>query len=391
MSKKVSLLVFFVLVLSLFTGCSFSVNRKVDGSKSNTVKVGLDYELSGDGATYGQACVEGIELGMEEINKTGGVLGKQVELVKSDNKTDNAETASIATRLATRDKVVAILGAAFSGNTKSAANAANQNKVPLISCSSTSDDVTVDSNGKVRQYVFRTCFTDSFQGVIGADFAFDDLNSKNAAVLIDSTSDYSKGLAKNFKEVYTKKGGNIVTEQAYQQKDKDFKAVLTKIKSSNPDLIYIPGYVEEVGLIVKQARELGLDVPILGGDGFDSPKFVEISGKDALNNVYFTNHYSPKDDSPEVVKFKESFKSKYGKDPDAFNALGYDLAYFLKDAIERAGAADPVKVKDALASTKDFKGITGSMSVDSKHNPVKSATVVEFKNGEQDFVKKVEP
>jgi branched-chain amino acid transport system substrate-binding protein len=387
MKKKLSLMLAVMLLVVSFAGCS-----KSDASKdSNTIKVGLDYELSGGVATYGQGLVAGIELGFEEINKNGGVLGKQIEEVKVDNKSDSAESANVATKLATRDKVVAILGAATSGNTKGAAPVAIQNKVPLISASATADDVTVDSNGKVREYVFKTCFSDSFQGVIMAQFASGDLAKKSAALLVDSTSDYSKGLAKNFKDTFTKAGGAVITEQAYQAKDTDFKAVLTKIKGSNPDVIYLPGYYEEVGLIIKQARNLGITVPILGGDGYESPKLAELAGKSALNDVYFTNHYSSQDTTPEVVKFKNAFKAKYNKEPDAFNALGYDLAYFLADALKRAGAADSQKLKEAIAATKDFKGITGSISIDANHNPVKSITILQEKDGEQVFLKKLDP
>lgn len=390
MSKKISLMLVFVLVLSMFAGCS----KKAASDSANsakTIKVGLNYELSGSTATYGQSLVEGIELAVHQINSNGGVLGKQLELVKVDNKSDNAEAANVSTRLATRDKVVAILGPATSGNVKAASPAANQNKIPLISASATADDVTVDSNGKVREYIFKTCFSDSFQGVAMANFAYSDLSLKNAAVLVDSASDYSKGLVKCFKEKYSELGGKVVTEQAYQTKDTDFKAVLTKIKASNPDILFVPGYYEEVGLIVKQARELGLNVPVLGGDGYDSPKLAEIAGKSALNDVYFTNHYSSDDTSAEVTKLKDAFKTKYNKVPDAFNALGYDLAYFLADAIKRAGAADPVKIKDALASTKDFKGVTGTLSIDANHNPVKAVTILQVKNGVTTFLKKLEP
>lgn len=391
--KRLSLALAMVLILSLFTGCSAQpATAPAPTADSNgTVKVGLDYELSGNVATYGQGLTAGIELAVEEINNNGGLLGKQVELVKADNKSDNAEAANVATKLITRDKVVAILGPATSGNTKGAVPVAMQHNVPLISASATADDITVDSNGNVREFIFKTCFSDSFQGVIMANFASQDLRMKNAAILIDNTSDYSKGLATSFKDKFESLGGNIVTEQAYQAKEKDFRAVLTNIKSANPDVLYLPGYYEEVGLIVKQARELGLSVPILGGDGYDSPKLVELAGKEALDQVFFTNHYSSMDDSPEVVKFKEAFNKKYGKDPDAFNALGYDLAYFFADALERAGEADPVKIKDALAATKDFKGITGTLTVDENHNPIKAITIIEMKDGVQTFLKKQEP
>jgi branched-chain amino acid transport system substrate-binding protein len=183
----------------------------------------------------------------------------------------------------------------------------------------------------------------------------------------------------------------VLAEEAYQAKDTDYKAVLTNLKAKNPDVLYVPGYYNEVGLIVKQARELGLTVPVLGGDGYDSPKLVEIAGAEALNNVYYTNHYSSQDNAPDVVKFKDAFKAKYGKEADAFNALGYDLGYFLADAVKRAGAADPEKIKDALAATKDFKGITGTLSIDQFHNPVKAVTILQVKDGKPTFLKKQEP
>jgi branched-chain amino acid transport system substrate-binding protein len=390
MKKKLYLFMTLLLALSLFAGCAQGT-KEVASNVPETIKVGLNYELSGGVATYGQGLTSGVELAVEEINKNGGVLGKQLELVKVDNKSDNAEAANVSSRLAVKDKVVAILGAATSGNTKAASPAANENKVPLISASATADDVTVDSNGKVREFIFKTCFSDSFQGVTMANFAFNDLKLINAAVLVDNTSDYSKGLAKNFKETFTKLGGTVLTEEAYQAKDTDYKAVLTNMKAKNPDVLYVPGYYEEVGLIVKQARELGLDVTVLGGDGFDSPKLLEIAGAEALNKVYYTNHYSSMDNAPDVVKFREAYNAKYSKEADAFNALGYDLGYFLADALERAGVADSVKLKDALASTNGFKGITGTLSIDEFHNPVKAVTILEVVDGNPTFLKKLEP
>lgn len=390
MKKGLLIMVSLVLVLSLLAGCTA---KTTDGGNESgdTIKVGLNYELSGGVATYGQGLTEGIELAIEEINKNGGVLGKQIEAIKVDNKSEDTEAANVSTRLATRDKVVALLGPATSGNTKAATPAAMQNKIPLISASATADDITVDSNGNVREFIFKTCFSDSFQGIMMANFAFNDLGLKNAAILSDTTSDYAKGLSKNFQETYASLGGTVLAEEAYQAKDTDFKAVLTNIKSLNPEVLFVPGYYEEVGLIVRQARELGLNIPILGADGYESPKLTDIAGKDVLNDVYYSSHYSSMDSSEEVVKFNEAFNAKYGKNPDAFNALGYDLAYFLKDGIERAGEANSEKLRDALAATKDFKGVTGSISIDEKNNPVKSVTIIEMKNGEPTFLKKLNP
>lgn len=385
MKKSLKTLVAVVLSTMTLAACSSGT------AASSTVKLGLNYELSGDVSTYGAGLVQGIEMAVAEINAAGGVLGKQIELVKADNKSQTDEAANVSARLATRDKVVAILGPATSGNVKAALPAAQENKVPLISASATAYDVTLDSNGKVREYVFKTCFSDSFQGVTMANFAFNELKFTKAAILRDNTSDYSKGLTKSFTETFTKLGGSIVGEQAYQAKDSDFKTLLTSIKAANPEVLFVPGYYEEVGLIIKQARELGLNVPVLGADGFDSPKLLEIAGAQALENVYYSNHYTSSDTTPEVVKFKEAFNKKNGKDPDAFNALGYDMAYMVADAIKRAGAADPVKLKDALAATKDFKGITGNLTMDAFHNPIKAVTILKVENGVPTYFLKQQP
>lgn len=390
MNKKLSVLLSSVLALSLFTGCSSGgVNSKANNS--DKIRVGLNYAYSGGAATYGQGITEGIELAVEEINKKDGVLGKQLDPIKFDNQSDATESANITTKLATREKVVAILGSDTSGSTKAAIPAAMQNKIPLISSSATADDVTVDSNGNVKEYVFKTCFNDSFQGVMMAEFAYNDLSFKNAAILADTTSDYAQGLSKAFNETFTELGGAVLSEEAYQAKDTDFKAVLTNIKSKNPEVLFVPGYYEEVGLIIRQARELGLNIPILGGDGYESPKLAEIAGKESLNYVYYSSHYSPMDEAENVVKFKEAFKAKYDKYPDAFNALGYDLAYLLADALERAGEVSSEKLKEVLGSTKNFAGVTGTLSIDEKHNSVKSVTIIEVKDGEPTFLKKLDP
>lgn len=358
---------------------------------AGNIKIGLNYELSGAVSTYGNSLVQGIELAFKEMNAAGGVLGQQVELVKVDNKSLTDEAANVSSRLATRDKVVAILGPATSGNTKAALPPATQNKVPLISASATADDVTLDSNGKVRDYVFKTCFSDSFQGVTMANFAFKELKFTKVAILRDNSSDYSKGLTKAFSETFLSLGGTIVKEEAYQAKDTDFKTLLTSIKAADPEVLFVPGYYEEVGLIIKQARELGLNVPVLGADGFDSPKLLEIAGKEALENVYYSNHYTSSDSSAEVVKFKDAYKAANGADPDAFNALGYDMAYLVADALKRAGSADREALKNALAATKDFKGITGTLSMDAFHNPIKAVTILKVVDGVPTYLMKQEP
>jgi len=373
-----------LIVGLMLVGCGKTADQ-------TTIKFGLNLELSGGGATYGESELKGIELAVEEVNKAGGIDGKQIEIVKVDNKTDGAESTNAMMKLATQDKVTVVLGPAFSGNAKSAIQPANENKVPFITPSGTNDTLTVDAEGKVQPYVFRACFKDSFQGVTMATFAYDNLQSKKAVVYVDSSSDYSKGLAASFKESFVAKGGTIVAEEGYVQKDTDFNAVLTKIKALDFDVLFVPGYVEEVGLIIRQARALGLNVPIIGGDGFDSPKMIELAGAEALNNVHFSTFYSALDEDPAVQAFITAFTTKYNEAPNAFAAMGYDAAMLAVDAIKRAGKTDGEAVMQALAATAGFKGVTGSITMDEFHNPVKAAVVIELANGVQVKAVRVQP
>ena len=306
-------------------------------------------------------------------------MARRLELVPFDNKSDAPEAISGATKLITQDKVVAIIGSATSGNTKAQVEIAQSNKVPLLTPSGTAEDVTF-KDGKLNDYVFRTCFIDPFQGTVAANYATKEFKAKTAAIILDSASDYSKGLAASFKETFTKEGGKIVKEEAFVAKDTDFRAQLTNIKGENPDFVYVPAYYEEVGLIIKQAREVGIDVTMMGGEGWDSPKLIELAGKDAANNTFITNSYTPSDTDPLVQEFVKAFKAKYkDKTPDAFNALGYDSAYFLADAIKRAGSSDPEKIKKALAETDGLELVTGKMKLDDKHNPIKGAVILEYR------------
>ncbi|WP_374719942.1 ABC transporter substrate-binding protein [Parageobacillus toebii] len=391
--KLASIFLSLALTAGVMAGCAGQkANNSSGGSGGgggDTIKIGANLELSGGVASFGQSIAEGLELAFEEINKEG-VNGKKLELVKVDNKSDAAEATNGAIKLVSQDKVVAIIGAATSTNTLAQVQVAQDNKVPLITPTGTNPTIT-NKDGKVNDFVFRTCFIDPFQGTVAAKFAINDLKVKNAAVLIDTSSDYSKGLSAAFKKAFEKEGGKIVAEEAYVAKDTDFRATLTRIKSANPEFIFLPGYYEEVGLIVKQARELGINAPIMGGDGWDSPKLVEIAGKDPLINSFITNHFSSNDPDQKIQDFVKAFKAKYNKSPDAFNALGYDTAYFLADAIKRAGSTDPEKIKDALAKTKDLSLVSGTLTLDENHDPVKSVTILEYKDGQQQFKTKVNP
>lgn len=373
MKRIISIFLVLVLTLTLFAGCGSKANE-------NEIRIGINYELSGDVASYGQASVEGIELAIEEVNKAGGINGKLIKPIKYDNKSDHSTATTLATKLMTQDKVVAVLGPATSGAFKATIPEAIKNKVPVASGSATDDSVTVDENG-VKEYAFRICFTDSFQGTAMANYALKNMSATKAAVLMDSSSDYGKGLAKNFTDTFEAGGGKVVASEAFVAGDTDFNAILTKIKGNDFDVIFISGYYNEAGLIIKQARAQGINTPILGPDGFGAPELVELAGADALNDVYFSSHFSVLDKDPSVSGFIESFKAKYSKEPDQFAALGYDLAMFVIDGIKRAGSTDPVAIKDALAATKDFVGVTGSFSMDENHNPVKAVVVVGIENG----------
>lgn len=392
MKKSILTIVSSLLIVSLLAGCSGGTKGGDSVKAANEVKVGINYELTGDVASYGEASVNGIMMAIDEINAAGGVNGMQIVPVKVDNKSDSAEATSLATRLMTQEKVVACLGPATSGDFMATIPVAMGSKIPIISASATADKgVTVDDKGNVNDYVFRLCFNDSFQGVTMANFATNNLSAKKAVIIKDNSSDYGKGLAENFRKTYEAAGGTIVAEEGYVAKDKDFKAVLTKIKGQEFDVIFIPGYYQEAGLIIKQARDLGIKTPILGADGFDSPVLLELAGKNALNDVYFSNHYSSIDEDPLVKEFIDAYKKKYNVEPNAFNALGYDLGKYIADAIKRAGSSDPVAIKDALAGTKGFKGVTGTFDMGEDHNPIKSAVVIGLKDGVQATSVKVDP
>ncbi|MGI6748615.1 MAG: ABC transporter substrate-binding protein [Anaerovoracaceae bacterium] len=390
MKKTLVLLLALILVVGSFTACGGG--NDTGGADATEVKIGVNYELTGAVATYGEASTDGILMAFEEINAAGGINGLTIVPVTVDNKSDAAEATSLATRLMTQEGVVACLGPATSGNFQATIPVAMGNGIPIISASATADEgVTVDANGNVNDYVFRLCFNDSFQGVTMANFASSNLGAKTAVIIQDNSSDYAKGLAKNFKSTFTEAGGTIVAEEGYLAKDKDFNAILTSIRGKDFDVIFLPGYYQEAGLIIKQARDLGITAPILGADGFDSPVLLELAGPEALNNVYFSNHYSSLDQDPLVQDFIAAFKDKYGTEPNAFHALGYDLGKFIADAIERAGSTDPDAIRDALAETTNFVGVTGTFSMGEDHNPIKSIVVIGLEDGVQATSVKVDP
>lgn len=389
MKKKFTFLFASMFLLSA-CGAGGAAGPKNSGNTASgeTIKIGMNMELSGGVAAYGNAEKEGIDLAVEEINDAGGILGKKIELIEKDNKSDNNEAASIAANLTTNDKVVAVVGPATSGAVKASVPNMTKAAVPVITPSATDDAITVQ-NDAVQEFIFRVCFQDSFQGVILEKYAQDNLKADKAVIIGDNSSDYAIGLTKAFKETYK---GTIVKEENFVAGDKDYQAILTKIKNEDFDVIYIPGYYTEAGLIIKQAREMGIKQPIIGADGFGDEKLVETAGAEHVSNVFYTGHFSTEAPATDkVTPFVESFSKKYGKQPSAFNALGYDSVYMLKQAIEDADSADSAKITEALAKIKGFVGVTGEMSMDKNHNPEKSAVVLGLTDGKETSAETVNP
>lgn len=387
-TKLLSVLAAGAVFMGALTGCG-------DGSKGadgDTIKVGGLLEMTGGSASFGISGKNGIDLALKKINEKGVLGGKKLSLVVADTKSEASEATNGMQKLISQDKVVAVIGPNQSSAVIASGAINNGAKVVDITPMGTNPDVTVDPKTKqVKPYSFRTCFIDPFQGTVMASFASNELKVKKAAIYIDNTSDYAKGLAQFFKENFVKNGGQVVIEEAYLQKDTDFKSTLTKIKAAQPDFIYIPGYYQEVGLIVKQAREMGITVPMAGGDGWDSAKLPEIAGKAALENTFFSSLYSPDDTSDLNKEFVAEYKKAYNTNPDVFAALAYDSTLLVAKAIEDAGSADPAKIAEAMAKIKGFKGVSGEVTFNEEHNPIKSAVIIEHKDGKQTFKTKVNP
>ncbi len=387
-TKLLSVLAAGAVFMGALTGCGGGSK----GADGDTIKVGGLLEMTGGSASFGISGKNGIDLALKKINEKGVLGGKKLSLVVADTKSEASEATNGMQKLISQDKVVAVIGPNQSSAVIASGAINNGAKVVDITPMGTNPDVTVDPKTKqVKPYSFRTCFIDPFQGTVMASFASNELKVKRAAIYIDNTSDYAKGLAQFFKENFVKNGGQVVIEEAYLQKDTDFKSTLTKIKAAKPDFIYIPGYYQEVGLIVKQAREMGITVPMAGGDGWDSAKLPEIAGKAALENTFFSSLYSPDDTSDLNKEFVAEYKKAYNTNPDVFAALAYDSTLLVAKAIEDAGSADPAKIAEAMAKIKGFKGVSGEVTFNEEHNPIKSAVIIEHKDGKQTFKTKVNP
>jgi branched-chain amino acid transport system substrate-binding protein len=371
----------FLLLTAAFAACA----KGGDQAGGDEILIGEYGSLTGTTATFGISTKNGIEMATEAVNAAGGVLGKQIRIIVEDDQGRPEEAQTVVTKLITSDRVVAILGEVASSRTLAAAPVAQQNGIPMISPSSTNPAVT-----DVGDFIFRVCFIDPFQGLVMAKFATNTLKFTKVAVLRDIKNDYSVGLADVFIENFTKMGGTITGDESYSEGDTDFSAQLTALRATAPQAIFVPGYYTEVGLIARQAKSLGLQAPLLGGDGWDSPSLIEIGGE-ALEGSYFSNHYSVDDPSPAIQKFVADYRAKYGETPDALAGLGYDAAQILFDAIKRAGSTDPKAIRDALAQTKDFAGVTGTTTLDAQRNAVKPAVVLQIKGGKLAYVETITP
>jgi branched-chain amino acid transport system substrate-binding protein len=384
------LLIVLTLILSLaFLGCPPKTESTGGGGTDATggeILVGEYGSLTGAEATFGQSTHNAIMLAVDEINAAGGVSGRKIKVLTEDDQSKAEEAANAVTKLISQNQVVAVLGEVASSNSLAAAPICQSNKVPMITPSSTNPSVTEKGD-----YIFRMCFLDSYQGQSMARYISQDLKLKNAAVLIDNKSDYSTGLAKFFSEAYVAAGGKIVATQSYAKGDSDFRAQLTAIKAANPQVIFVPGYYNDIGQIAIQARDLGMKMPLAGGDGWESPKLIEIGGK-ALEGCFYSNHYFAADPAPQVRDFVQKYKERYGATPDALAALAYDAARVLADAIKRAGKTDGPALRDAIAATKGFAGVTGTINLGADRNPEgKKLVIVEIKNGALALKSSVDP
>jgi len=376
-----------LVILGLFVlpSLTFSCRTKTAEDRS-TIKIGFFGDLSGPTFNFGQSAVNGVLMAADEINSAGGINGRRLDIVIEDDKGSPEAAARITGKLIGTDKVVAIIGAGASGNSLAAAPSAQSAHVPLISPSSTNPAVT-----QAGDYIFRACFIDAFQGEVMARFTANTLKAKTAAIMVDFNSPYSRGLSEFFEISFVKLDGRIVAKQSYSQGDADFRGQLSAIKAAAPDVIYIPGYYGDVAVIARQARQLGLTQPLLGGDGWDAPELWEL-GRDALNGCYMTNHYSIDTPSQTIQKFVEGYRHRYGNlTPDAHAALAYDALKFLAEAMRKAGTTDGPKVREALAATKNFVGVTGIISMDKDRNAVKPAVIMKLQDGSYIYQETIYP
>jgi branched-chain amino acid transport system substrate-binding protein len=374
-------------VLSLLFIASLIATACGGAGGGGPLKVALLAPLSGQVKTFGESTKNGVDIAVAEWNAAGGVTGRQVQLVVEDSQCSAEPAVNAANKVIDQDGVKFIIGEVCSGASIPVSEIADAKKVVQISPTSTNPSVTVDANGNTKPYIFRACFIDPFQGTVGANFALKTLKAKTAFIMLDQGNDYVRGLAEFFEAAFTKGGGTIVGKETYTKDDTDFSAILAKVADTKPDVLYLPDYYPIVNLVGAQVKQRNLAVTMLGGDGWDSSDL----DRKAADGGYYTNHYSPDDTRPIVQDWVKKYNAKYGSNPDALATLAYDAANMLFTAMKNGNSTDPDKVKDALASLKDFDGVSGKMSIDAQHNPVKSAVVLQVKDGQVSFVESVAP
>lgn len=354
-------------------------------ASANDIPVGMYAALTGAEAAFGQATLQGVKLAAEEINASGGVLGRKIRLIVEDDTGRAEEAASVVTKLITRDDVVGVIGENSSNQSLAAAPICQAAKVPMISPSSTNPKVT-----KVGDYIFRVCFTDPYQGKALATFVRNTLKSTPAAVLKDNKNDYSVGLAEFFSKEFIRQGGRIVVEQSYSGGDTDFRPQLTTIKAAKPQVLFIPGFYTDVGQIAIQARDLGITVPMVGGDGWDSPTVITIGGK-AVDGCYFSDHYFVGEPRPAVQRFVAEIRKRYGRNPEANAALGYDALYIFTNAVKKAGTLDRKSIRDNIAATRDYQGVSGVITMGPDRDPIKPVAMIKIDGGTLHFAGWISP
>ena len=350
-----------------------------------TVKIGEVNPITGAIGRYGTSCHQGVQLAIDQVNSGGGVLGKKIALLTEDNQSQAGQTSTIVRKFVTQDKVVAIIGDLTSSATLEGGPIAQAAKIPMVTPLATNPKVT-----EIGDYIFRVCFIDEFQGRVMARFALENMKSKKAAILTDTKQDYSVGLSGFFRETFVNDGGSVVREQSYSSSDTVFRAQLTSIQAARPDVVFLPGYYPEVGIILKQARQLGITVPFIGCEAWDSPTLLQVAGK-AADGCYFSNQFSAGDPSPVVQKFGKVYREKFGTLPDNFAALGYDAANVILDAIKRANSTDSAAIRDAIAQTKDFPGVSGAITIDAQRNASKPAVILAIREQQVQYFEKINP
>ena len=385
-----TLVVLLLAVLTAMAGCS-KKSEPGGATSGGEILIGEYGSMTGENAAFGQSSHNGTILAIDEINAKGGVLGKQVRIIVEDNQSRSEQVTTVVKKLINQDKVVAILGEVASARSNAGSAVCEAAGIPMVSPSSTNPDVTVDPRTQqTKPYTFRVCFIDPFQGTVMARFTRDFMKFDKVAILRDVKQDYSVGLANYYTKEFTANGGTIVRDDSYQGGDTDFRAQLTSLKSVNPQAIFVPGYYNDAGNICRQARSLGLNMPILGGDGWSHPSLMELGG-DAVQGAYISDHFSAEDTTAMIRAFVQSYQKRFNETPSGLAACAYDAALILCDAIQRAGNTQPAAIRDALAATKNFQGTTGNITINEQHNAIKSVTVVQVTGNAFKYVTTIAP